>query len=159
MSLEIDADYRLSNLAVTGSGGVAPNLLDRGYTQNAVNNITAISDSVDSDRPQDFTYDQLNRLISADGAYGLENYTYDPVGNRLSLMVTKGGTNSLETYTYDTASNRLLSVDVDGDLRTLSYDNAGNIIDDDRGADIGFDLIYNAQNRLIDAIPQQGAQP
>ncbi len=159
LSLDIDADYRLSNLAVSGSGGVAPNILDRGYTQNAVNNITAISDSVDSARSQDFTYDQLNRLISADGAYGLENYTYDPVGNRLSLTVTKGGTNSLETYTYDTASNRLLSIDVDGDLRTLSYDNAGNIIDDDRGAEIGFDLIYNAQNRLIDAIPQQGAQP
>lgn len=159
LSLEIDADYRLSNLAVTGSGGIAPNILDRGYTQNAVNNITAISDSVDTARSQDFTYDQLNRLVSADGAYGLENYTYDPVGNRLNLTVTKAGSSSLETYTYDTASNRLLSVEIDGDLRTLSYDSAGNIVDDDRGADIGFDLIYNAQNRLIDAIPQQGAQP
>lgn len=159
MSVGIDSDYRLSSLAVTGAVGAAPAILGRTYTQNAVNNITAIADTVDTDRSQDFTYDQLNRLISADGAYGLESYTYDPVGNRLSLTVNNQGSDSTETYTYDTASNRLLSVEVDGDLRTLSYDSAGNIVSDDRGLDTGFDLIYNAQNRLIEALPQQGVQP
>ena len=150
LNLGIDADYRISSLAVQGAGS-SPTVLDRTYTQNAVNNITAIADSVDSNRSQTFLYDQLNRLLSADGSYGVQSYTYDPVGNRLSLSVTKDGNTSVENYSYDSASNRLLSVDVDGAARTLQYDSAGNIINDDRGAETGFDLIYNAQNRLIEA--------
>lgn len=158
LNLGIDADYRISSLAVEAAGGTGPSVLDLTYTQNAVDNITAITDAVNANRSQAFIYDQLNRLLSADGSYGVQGYTYDPVGNRLSLSATKEGSTSVETYTYDTASNRLLSVAVDGVLRTLQYDSAGNIISDDRGAETGFDLEYNAQNRLIEAAPQQKGQ-
>jgi YD repeat-containing protein len=155
LSLGIDADYRLSSLAVESTGGAGSSVLDLTYTQNTVDNITAITDAVNANRSQAFIYDQLNRLLSADGSYGIQGYTYDPVGNRLTLTASKDGSTSVEAYTYDTASNRLLTVAVDGVLRTLQYDSAGNIIGDDRGAETGFDLEYNAQNRLIEATPQQ----
>jgi len=156
LNLSIDQDYRIAGLVVEDSNAVNPDVLDLTYTQNAIDNITDIVDAVDPTRTQAFNYDQLNRLISADGQYGLQGYSYDEVGNRLSLSVTKDGSTTTETYTYDTASNRLLSVDVDGDLRTFQYDNNGNIIGDDRGSDTGFNFQYNDQNRLIQATPQGG---
>lgn len=158
LNLAIDQDYRISGLTVEDGAAVNPDILDLAYTQNAVDNITAITDAVEAAKSQSFSYDALNRLLSADGAYGLQDYSYDPVGNRLTLSVTQDSTTTLETYTYDTASNRLLSVDVDGDLRTLQYDSNGNIIGDDRGSDTGFTLQYNNQNRLIEATPE-GVQP
>ncbi len=155
----IDADYRISTLTVGSAGVSGTKVLALGYTQNAADNITAITDALSVNRSQAFTYDPLNRLLAADGAYGIEAYTYDPVGNRLSLSATKQATTSRQTYTYDSASNRLLSVDLDGALRTLEYDSAGNLISDDRGTQTGFHLEYNAQNRLIEAMPQLGPQP
>ncbi|PCI78323.1 MAG: hypothetical protein COB20_06795 [SAR86 cluster bacterium] len=158
LSIDNDQDYRVTGITIDDIGASNPDILGLTYTQNAVDNITAIADSVDVNESQTFIYDLLNRLQGADGDYGDQSYSYDPVGNRLSLTTVEGGITTVETYTYDTSSNRLLSVDEDGVLRTLQYDTNGNIISDDRGAETGFTLEYNDQNRLIDAIPA-GVQP
>ena len=158
LSITNDLDYRITGISVDDISATNPDVLGLTYTQNAVDNITAIADSVDVNESQTFLYDLLNRLQNADGDYGDQSYTYDPVGNRLSLTTLKDGNTTVETYTYDTASNRLLSVDEDGVVRTLQYDSNGNIVDDDRGSDTGFTLQYNDQNRLIDATPA-GATP
>jgi YD repeat-containing protein len=53
-----------------------------------------------------YTYDSLYRLITATYSSGESyRYTYDAVGNRLSLVTSNGST----SYEYDTA-NRLTSV-------------------------------------------------
>ncbi|MEX0964710.1 MAG: DUF6531 domain-containing protein [Pseudohongiellaceae bacterium] len=158
LSVANDQDYRVTGINVEDIAATNPAVLGLTYTQNAVDNITAIADSVDTNESQTFIYDLLNRLQDAGGDYGDQSYSYDPVGNRLSLTTVKEGETSVETYTYDTSSNRLLSVDEDGTLRTLQYDSSGNIVSDDRGSETGFTLQYNDQNRLIDATPV-GAQP
>ena len=48
---------------------------------DGADNITAITDSIDTGRSRTFTYDGVYRLLSADGAYGSIDYTYDAVGN------------------------------------------------------------------------------
>jgi RHS repeat-associated protein len=61
-----------------------------------------------------FQYDWLNRLVTAEGNYGLLSYAYDPVGNRSS-------SNGV-TYTYNTM-NELIS----RDGTTFTYDDKGNM--------------------------------
>jgi len=51
-------------------------------------------------------------------------YTYDPMGNRLSMATTAGNTSSTITYSYD-AGDRLLSAGG----TTYTYDNNGNRIE------------------------------
>ena len=75
---QYDSDYRVENIT---DGSV----LSRSYAYNAVNNISAITDSIDPNLTQFFSYDDLDRLIFATGDYGELNYTYDGVGNRLTL--------------------------------------------------------------------------
>jgi len=153
LNISNDQDYRVTSIGVEDIAATNPAVLGLTYTQDAVDNITTIADSVDVNESQTFIYDLLNRLQGADGDYGDQTYSYDPVGNRLSLTTVKDGATVVENYTYDTNSNRLLSVDEDGTVRTLQYDNNGNIVNDDRGSETGFTLEYNDQNRLIDATP------
>ena len=65
---------------------------------------------------QTFTYDALDRLVTATGAFGPSTYAYDAHGNR----TTAGGT----TYTYEPGTLRLSSQGV----ATFTYDNAGNLL-------------------------------
>jgi len=56
------------------------------YSYDADSNVSAISDALNTDNQQ-FTYDSMNRLVSATGqGYGTEAYTYDALGN----LLTKG---------------------------------------------------------------------
>jgi RHS repeat-associated protein len=63
-----------------------------------------------------FQYDWLDRLVEAQGDYGLLMYSYDSVGNRLS----QNGV----TYTYDTM-NELLSL---SNGTVCTYDENGNMV-------------------------------
>lgn len=131
-----DQDYRLTGIAVAG-------IASWSYTQNPDGDITSIADGLISANSQTFGYDNLNRLTSAQGAYGAQSYVYDSDGNR--TQETLGGVST--TLTYDTASNKLLTVgakadtyDLDGSLtgdgshtyaydateRLSGYDNATN---------------------------------
>ena len=83
-----DLDYRLTAIG----GGI----LDRGYTYDAANNITGITNNLDSSRSQTFGYDVLNRLTDAAGIYGALAYTYDANGNRLTDDINSS---DLKTYT------------------------------------------------------------
>ncbi|WP_165419249.1 RHS repeat protein, partial [Corallincola spongiicola] len=89
-------------------------------------------------RQQQFSYDALNRLTEAYGAYGDYAYNYDPVGNRTALTQD----NDTDTWQYQAQSNRL----------TLPYahDEAGNRI-----ADTAHLYRYGAHNRMIELIDRQ----
>ncbi len=75
-----------------------------------------------------YGYDNIYQLLSAtQGATTTENYTYDPVGNRLSDLTTSGWSNNTSneltsrpglSYTFDNNGNELTKVDSTG---TTSY--------------------------------------
>jgi RHS repeat-associated protein len=93
-------------------------------------------------------YSPANRLSAASGAWGNASYAYDLVGNRTSEVVTLGATTTTTTATIPSTSNRVSSMTRNGAaFRTYTYDNAGNIITDARGATtLGY--TYNKRNRL-----------
>ncbi len=71
-----------------------------------------------------YTYDELNRLKSADDSTNQSYvYTYDPVGNRTSEQTTVNGLASTVQYGYDDANGNLLN---DG-ANTYAYDAANRL--------------------------------
>jgi len=132
-----DQDYRLTGIQVGG-------LLNRTYGYDPVNNITSIVNSLNTTNSQSFSYDALNRLITANGGYGSLGYDYDAVGNRLSE--TRNGSN--DTYQYETTSNRLTGITRANGNRNFTYDAAGNPVQ--RTADNNSTQTYsfNKANRL-----------
>jgi RHS repeat-associated protein len=76
--------FRLTNL--TTNNGQLATIQDLNYTFDNVGNILGIIDNVNS-AAQVFEYDNLSRLVSANGTYyGAINYSYDSIGN----ILTKG---------------------------------------------------------------------
>jgi len=92
------------------TGQTAGSILNRGYTLNAIGNVTAVTDNLASGNNQSFSYDSLNRLTSESGNYGSIAYGNDKAGNRLSTTVSGVTT----TYSYETETNRLTSIGGEG---------------------------------------------
>jgi RHS repeat-associated protein len=89
------------------------------YEYDRNGNLTKITDA--SSNVRNFTYDGLNRRLtaedlhaSADGTYGTWTYTYDDAGNLSSRLDPKSQT---VNYTYDDG-NRLLTEDYTGTAGT-----------------------------------------
>jgi len=112
---------------------------ERIYTYDSNGNITSINVTNNMDKNQTFTYDSLNRLLTATGIYGPISYTYDKAGNRL----TKTMDDQTETYNYITGTNKLLEI-TGPNPTTFTYDPNGNTT---AIGDKSF--IYNQNNRLI----------
>ncbi|UCH20978.1 MAG: RHS repeat protein [Deltaproteobacteria bacterium] len=140
----------------TGSGGIISNVsssdcdclevinpgqpMEQVYTYDANRNLTSIRGTYAPWYNQDFSYDALNRLITAKGVYGTIDYTYDKVGNRLTRAVN-GRTESL---TYYTDTNKLARFTGPDAQIEYTYDPNGNV------TGIGNKtLIYSQNNRLI----------
>lgn len=145
-TLTYDNDYRLTDIVLGG-------LMVRNYSYDAADNITKITDSVSANKTQNFTYDNLDRLTSANGIYGYQAFSYDAVGNRTGLLFDNGTSIQSDTYVYDTASNRLSRIDktnagLASGTRNFSYDNAGNLTQGtgDDGSTQAF--TFNNSNRL-----------
>ena len=95
-----------------------------------------------------FAYKPLRRLSGSDYSNGDNyHYTYDAVGNQLTLESMVTGQTSNVAYVYDDA-NRL--VDVNGVPYT--WDNNGNLLND--GVNV---YAYDSANRLIAFSGPQGA--
>ncbi len=93
-----DTLYRLT----TSSAAV----YDRTYSYYQDSTIQSISDALDATRNQNFSYDDLGRLIEASGKYGTISYQYDDNGNRISRADNSG----VSTYNYKNDSNILESL-------------------------------------------------
>src|SRR5205809_925151 len=110
-------------------------------------NVYSITNNRDATRSQTFTFDPLNRLISAQNAgtdcsvklpdghteYWGNNYIYDAWGNLNQKQVTKCWAENLNTAVNPL--NRLQSYD---------YDAAGNMTKDNNGTN----YVYDAENRI-----------
>ncbi|OMH39304.1 putative Ig domain-containing protein [Motiliproteus sp. MSK22-1] len=150
-TLSYDQDYRVQNIASIGTHPI----LDRSYGYDANSNITTLADVLEPNNNQLFDYDNINRLISADGAYGQLTYDYDGVGNRVAKTETRVGVPLSETYIYAPDSNQLQQVDylTGASLATRSFDyNAnGNLTKDSYIGGPVRDLSYNQANRYLAA--------
>lgn len=90
---------------------------------------------------QILTYDDMDRLDTASGLFGVRDYDYDAVGNRTNLIADSQGS----TYAYASLSNRLAS-----DTHwTYTHDANGNVISRQASDGHGFDYTYTANNRLL----------
>src|SRR5690606_5684060 len=114
MTRSYDANYRLTGIAT--QSGIAT-VQDLGLGYDAVGNVASIIDNLTPARSQAFTYDDLNRLLTASGAYPTISYSYDADSNRRTS--TQGGVT--QTYGYSATSNRLNSVTGGTGTRTLTY--------------------------------------
>src|SRR5882724_7250342 len=122
-SLKYHVDYnnRLQPTEIwTGTASGAAALFDKQYSYGATGsnngNIYTITNVKDSTRTQTFSYDVLNRLISAqDQTHWANTYTYDAWGNMQkipvinvpgeNLQVAGDANNHMLNYTYDAAGN------------------------------------------------------
>ena len=132
-----DQDYRLTGIEIGG-------ILSRSYGYDPVSNITGIVNNLNSSKNQVYTYDALNRLITASGSYGNLDYTYDAVGNRL----TETHNSATENYAYPATNNKLSGITRSSGNRNFAYDAAGN--PQQRTADDNSiqTLTFNKANRL-----------
>lgn len=128
---------------------VATDFQDINYTYDANGNITQIVDSSDtnSSKTVAYTYDDLNRLLSATAtnvASGQSTYThtyaYNAIGN-----ITSG---PLGTYTYSGSGyynpHALTSIG----STNYTYDNSGNMLTETSG----LSNTWNYKNQLIEAV-------
>jgi RHS repeat-associated protein len=89
------------------------------------------------DRDQTFGYDNLNRVTSAgDESHWGESYTYDDWGNMTAKTITRG-----TGYSFSVTANG------NNQLSNLSYDSAGEVIQDQ----FGNTFSYDAEGRILTA--------
>jgi RHS repeat-associated protein len=147
--MSFDTDYRVNAIQV---GGV----LSRNYNYDNADNIAGIVDAVSNTKSQTFTYDQLDRLTSANGIYGYQAFSYDAVGNRTGFLADNGAGILSDTYNYEINSNRLSSIDkttagVASGTRTFIYDAVGNRTQGTADDNKIQNYTYNNANRLSTA--------
>ncbi|MCG3115376.1 MAG: hypothetical protein LLH30_06805 [Candidatus Manganitrophus sp. SA1] len=109
------------------------------YGYDAVGNVIVMADGVNSGNSQAFTYDDLNRLKTANGPYGnFTNtpYQYDPIGNMTynplvgNYTYPQSGIASVRPHAVQTAggSSNIYSYDDNGNMTAgPSYDASGNL--------------------------------
>ncbi|HWS72399.1 MAG TPA: hypothetical protein VN605_09805, partial [Thermoanaerobaculia bacterium] len=118
-----DSRYRPSeNKLMAGASARA----DYNYVVDGVGNITEIHDALDSTYNRDFAYDDLNRLVGANGGtslWGTGSYSYDAMGNMTALTL---GTTHTATFSYSETTPKLTSVTENGSTGSVTYDSAGN---------------------------------
>ena len=144
MTRTFNANYQITGITTQSATAKVQNL---GVGYDATGNITSIIDHLTPGDNQTFTYDALNRLTTATGAYPTVTYTYDADSNRLTS--TQGGIT--QTYSYSATSDRLLSVtSSNGGTERFTYTPDGNTATDIGG---GQDTIYtySSSNRLAQA--------
>ncbi len=134
------------------------------YRYDAVGNLTALircnSPLIGGDcavrQAQELVYDELNRVVMAianavPGAPSsadtnvITRFTYDRVGNLLSITDPNGNTTS---FTYDALDRLIREESAAGQVTTYAYDALGNLIQmtNPRGFSVSFS--YDAANRL-----------
>lgn len=130
-----DLDSRVTGIWA----GASPSIPAQGlsYAYNANDEITSISNGIDTSLSQTYGYDALSRLTSQVLPGNAMALTYDGVGNRMSRTDNGAAT----TYGYPAASHRLLSAATAGNTRWFNTNAVGNI-----DAWHGADGMYNAMS-------------
>ncbi len=119
------ANNKTTNLTLTNRNWIDritnSNIVELDYGYDNVGNITSINDAIDAQYNLSLGYDNINRLDTANGAWGSGSINYDIAGNISSKNI--GSTNL--NYNYNTA-NRLTSI-TGAKSYSFTYDNYGNV--------------------------------
>jgi len=119
-------------LSLTTNSPVSGGVQNISYSYDNGGNITTLTDLLDGNRTQSFTYDHLNRLTQAQNTvYGTLTYTYNQIGN-----ITYNS--QLGSYTYGTKPHAVTQAGTN----IYSYDANGNMIDR-----AGKTIAYDYENR------------
>jgi RHS repeat-associated protein len=117
------------------------------YGYDAVGNVSWIKDYLAGGvQTQSFSYDSMNRLVSAsaapagDGGAYSESYSYDSAGRLVNGPRGSG-------YVYGDAAHRHAVTGVSGG-HSYAYDANGNMVSRTTGGQ-SFTLTYDAENRLV----------
>jgi RHS repeat-associated protein len=119
-----------------------------GFNSGSADNgtVASITNNINTARSQTYSYDGLNRVISAQttstsGTYSWGfAFTYDPWANLLSATVTQGTGYSFSVYADN--SNRIHNT-----VGAFTYDSAGNLTADP----VNPSYTYNAEGELTSA--------
>lgn len=140
-----DQRYYPESLSVAGG----TSLLDWSYETDLTGNVLAIVDQLDAGNNHAYSYqDVLYYLTRGDGAWGTRTWTYDKIGNRLSMQ--RGS--SSETYSYlpnaSGGNSPLLASTVEGGrLHLFDYDPIGTTIQI-TSDESQIDFVHDASNLL-----------
>jgi RHS repeat-associated protein len=138
-----DLDYRMLHLTDTGT----LSLQNLTYAYDLANNVSKITDGVNTANTQTLGYDVLDRLINATGNYGTLGYSYTKIGNRLTQTAGGVATN----YAYAPHSNQLNSISAGTVTQTVGTTPAGNVTSFSPAFGAVTNLTYNQANRLATA--------
>src|SRR4029077_19744622 len=133
----VDYNNRLQPTEIWAGGSKTTALFDKAYSYGTTGsnngNIYTITNVKDSTRTQTFTYDVLNRLISAqDQTHWANTYTYDAWGNMQKVPVLNVAGENLQ-----------VSGDANNHILNYSYDAAGNMQSDGT-----YRYSFDAENRI-----------
>ncbi|WP_346837593.1 DUF6531 domain-containing protein [Microbulbifer sp. SAOS-129_SWC] len=94
-----------------------------------------------------FEFDRANRMTAqVNGEGDRSEYTYDGVGNQVTVTDGNGNTTS---NTYDAANRLLTSTNAEGETTTYAYDEVGNRVGIVDGNGHGTSYEYDQINRLV----------
>ena len=125
------------------------------YVYDNLNRLTAINygDTITSQQPKTYAYDDLSRLITAANEAGTVGFTYD---NRSRLKTETDVFGHVMDYTYDAASRRT-QLKLDGNIQTTyNYDNADRLTTLNDEASQNFTFGYDIANRLTSRLMPNG---
>ncbi len=135
---------------ITAQKGIEDRL-KMGFSYDAVTNVSAITDYMDSTNSISMTYDGVNRLKTANGLkWGDAIFNYDDKGN--ITLKDMGSLGSL-SYSYNATTNRLDAVS-GIESRNFSYDPFGNATSNGQ-----HDFVYNAASRLVQVLDPVSGNP
>jgi RHS repeat-associated protein len=158
-------------------------LEDRRYAFDPGDRVVGIDDRLDDARDQAFSYDAMDRLISADGPYGPSLarqtllYAYDPIGNLLCRAAADlAGCSGGVSLTYPATAGaprphapthvngQPVGYSEIGNLRSLggrgyTYDGLSRLVGAARDGSPLAAYVYDASGRRARAIDLTGARP
>jgi RHS repeat-associated protein len=128
-----------------------PGRLDWTYTNDAMGNVTAITDQLNGTASRSFDYQDVQYFLTqGNGPWGTRSWTYDKVGNRLAE--TRDGATGTYTYIPNAASGNSPRLEqiidgVSGETSDFFYDATGSLSIRSRGED-RLRYTYNAEQHL-----------
>jgi RHS repeat-associated protein len=133
--MSYDRDFRVGSISSAGIQSLT-------HDYNTLDELTKITNSLNTSLTQTYTYDELSRLKTANASSGNQSWTFDANGTRLSH--TWGG--ATDTYVPQANSNRLPSI-TGTRSKSYTYDLLGNITAK-TGNGGNFTYSYDPFNRL-----------
>lgn len=158
-SFQVEQESFANGLSTTRTYNANTGNLDTITTGPSIQNLSYVWRSngilrsrTDAGKTENFTYDGLNRLKTADVPNTGRTLTtnYENLGNLVSKTSDVAGDVDVTGYVYSAGNagpHGVSSLSIDGITNALSYDNAGNVITIDATSGLDRTFEYNSFNK------------